>query len=89
MPTVTSRITKTANVCGGGACIRGTRIPIWLLVEWRRLGQSDATVLQGYLTLLPADLEAAWEYAAAHPEEIEQAVREYAEELRDGGIMAP
>lgn len=78
MPTVTDRITKTPNVSGGDACIRGTRIPVWLLVEWRRLGQSDATVLQGYPSLAPADLEAAWEYAAAHPEEIEQAVRENA-----------
>jgi uncharacterized protein (DUF433 family) len=26
--------------------------------------------------LTPADLKAAWEYAAANPEEIEQAIRE-------------
>ncbi len=79
MPIVTGRITKIPNVSGGDACVRGTRILVWLLVEWRRLGQSDATVLQGYPSLTPADLEAAWEYAAAHPEEIEHAVRENAE----------
>jgi uncharacterized protein (DUF433 family) len=79
MPTVTGRITKSPDICGGDACIRGTRIPIWLLVEWRRLGQTDAAILQGYPDLAPADLEAAWEYAAAHPEEIEQAIRDNAE----------
>jgi hypothetical protein len=26
--------------------------------------------------LTPADLEAAWEYAAAHPQEIDAAIRE-------------
>ena len=26
-------ITKTAGVCGGEACIAGTRIAVWLLVE--------------------------------------------------------
>ncbi len=78
MSIVADRIAKTPNVCGGDACIRGTRIPVWLLAEWRRLGQTDAAILQGYPSLVPADLEAAWEYAAAHSEEIEEAVRENA-----------
>lgn len=76
MPTVTDRITKTPSVCGGDACIRGTRITIWGLVQRRRLGLSDAALsesIQGGLSL--ADVEAAWEYAAAHPNEIEEAIR--------------
>ncbi len=35
-------IEKTPGVCGGEACIVKTRIPIWVLVEARRLGYTDA-----------------------------------------------
>lgn len=76
MPTITDRITKTAGVCGGDACVRGTRITVWGLVQRRRLGLSNTAIsesIQGGLS--PADLEAAWEYAAAHANEIEEAIR--------------
>jgi uncharacterized protein (DUF433 family) len=43
------------------------------------LGQSDATLLQGYPSLVPADIEAAREYAVAHQAEIAQAARKNAE----------
>ena len=76
MPAATDRITKTEGVCGGDACIRGHRIPVWVLVGYRRLGTSDADLLRNYPSLSPADLEAAWEYAAANAEEIERAIRE-------------
>ena len=76
MATVTDRITKIPDICGGDACIRGHRIPVWVLVGYRKLGLSDPEVLRNYPTLTLDDLQAAWEYAAAHPEEIEQAIRE-------------
>ncbi len=76
MPTTTERITKTPDVCGGDACIRGHRIPVWVLVNYRRLGGSNADLLEDYPTLTAADLEAAWEYAAAHPEEMDRAIQE-------------
>ena len=76
MSTATDRITKTPGVCGGNACIRGTRITVWGLVQRRRLGLADAAIsesIQGGVP--PADLAAAWEYAAANPDEIEEAIR--------------
>lgn len=77
MSVTIDRITKTPGVCGGDACIRGHRIPVWGLVSYRRLGgSSDAELLRAYPTLTLADLEAAWQYAAAHPDEIDQAIRE-------------
>jgi uncharacterized protein (DUF433 family) len=76
MPTTTDRITKTPGVCGGDACIRGHRIPVWVLVGYRRLRMSDADILPAYPTLNTTDLDAAWEYAAAHTEEIDRAIRE-------------
>lgn len=76
MATTTSWISKRPDVCGGDACIRDSRITVWGLVVYRRLGMPDEVVFQAVPGLTPADLEAAWEYAAAHPEEIDQAIRE-------------
>jgi uncharacterized protein (DUF433 family) len=75
MRTAVEAITKTAEVCGGDACIRGTRITVWSLVQWQRLGKSDEWILKGYPSLDTAQLRAAWEYAAAHSAEIDQAIR--------------
>jgi uncharacterized protein (DUF433 family) len=68
-------IAKTLGVCGGEACIAGTRIAVWLLVEARRLGISEAQLLQDYPHITAADLVNAWAYADAYPEEIEAAIR--------------
>jgi uncharacterized protein (DUF433 family) len=37
---------------------------------------TDAGILEAIQGLTSADLEAAWEYAAAHSEEIDQAIHE-------------
>jgi uncharacterized protein (DUF433 family) len=76
MTMTASWISKKPDRCGGDACIRETRIPVWVLVNYRRLGASDADVLRPYPGLTPADLEAAWEYAAANLAEIDRAIRE-------------
>jgi uncharacterized protein (DUF433 family) len=76
MTMTASWISKKPDRCGGDACIRETRISVWVLVNYRRLGASDADVLQAYRGLTPADLEAAWEYAAANLEEIDRVIRE-------------
>jgi uncharacterized protein (DUF433 family) len=69
-------VEKTPGVVGGDACIIRTRIPIWALVNYRRLGWSEATILENYPTLRAVDLVNAWAYADAHAEEIERAIRE-------------
>jgi uncharacterized protein (DUF433 family) len=76
MTVTASWISKKPDRCGGDACIRETRIPVWVLVGYRRLGASDADILQAYPGLTPADLEAAGDYAAANREEIDGAIRE-------------
>lgn len=69
-------VEKTPGVVGGEARIVRTRIPVWTLENYRRLGWSEARILQNYPTLRAADLVNAWAYADAHREEIEQAIRE-------------
>ncbi len=70
-------ITKTPGVLGGAACIGRRRIAVWMLVEARRLGFTDAEFLQRYdPRLTEEELAAAWRYAEQHYEEIETAIRD-------------
>jgi uncharacterized protein (DUF433 family) len=68
-------ISKTSGICGREACIAGTRIAVWLLVEAQKLGISEAQLLQDYPHITAADLVNAWAYADAHPEEIKRAIQ--------------
>lgn len=80
-----SWISKNPDRCGGEACIRDSRIPVWILVNYRRLGGSDTDLLRDYPSLTPADLEAAWAYAAAHAAELDRAIQE--NEASEEGLM--
>ncbi|NMF83705.1 DUF433 domain-containing protein [Nodosilinea sp. P-1105] len=68
-------IEKTPGVVGGDACITGTRIPVWDLVQYRRMGASDAKILEAYPQLTATNLTHAWQYAEAHATEIELAIQ--------------
>jgi uncharacterized protein (DUF433 family) len=69
-------IESTPGVCGGEPCIIRTRIPVWVLEQARRLGASEAELLQSYPTLRAEDLANAWAYVRSHRDEIEQQIRE-------------
>ena len=69
-------IESTAGVCGGAARIVRTRIPVWTLEQARRLGTSEAGLLQAFPTLRAEDLANAWAYVRSHRAEIEQEIRE-------------
>jgi uncharacterized protein (DUF433 family) len=61
-------------VCGGEPCIVRTRIPVWLLVQARALGMSEADLLRSYPALKAEDLANAWSFARAHQAEIERQI---------------
>jgi uncharacterized protein (DUF433 family) len=67
-------IQKTPGVMGGDACIRETRIPVWLLVSLRQQGASESYILEDYPTLTAADLVNAWHYAEHHAAEVQTAL---------------
>ena len=69
-------IESTLNICGGEPCIVRSRIPVRLLEQARRLGTSEAGLLQAYPTLRAQDLANAWNYLCAHAEEIDRQIRE-------------
>ena len=69
-------IESTPDVCGGEARIVRTRIPVWVLEQARRLGASEAALLEAYPTLHAEDLSQAWAYVRAHRDEIQCDIRE-------------
>lgn len=78
--TTTSRITKTPDLCGGRACVRGHRIPVWGLVRYRQLEMTDAEILEAYPSISAADLHAAWDYYESNRAEIEHDIGENEED---------
>ena len=71
-----SRIESSPDVCGGEPCIAGTRIPVWVLEQARRLGSSEVDLQRAYPALRLEDLRNAWDFANAHSELIERQIRE-------------
>ena len=75
MQNVMTGIEKAANVCGGDACVAGTRVPVWVLEQARRLGASEGDLLADYPSLTAADLAVSWAYVRANRSDIESAIR--------------
>ncbi len=71
----TTGIEKNAGVMGGVACIRQTRIPVWLLYRARQLGLSEGDLLKSYPGLTAEDLVNAWDYATSNLDEIESQIQ--------------
>ena len=74
-----SWIEKTPGVCGGSACIRTTRIPVWLLAAWRKEGLTNARILSHHPELSEDDLEAAWAYYGKNTVEIDEEIERHEE----------
>lgn len=68
-------IESNPQVCGGEPCIVRTRIPVWLLVQAKRLGTSEADLLLSYPTLRAEDLANAWAYERSHKKEIDAQIK--------------
>ena len=69
-------IEKTVNVCGGSACIIRTRIPVWTLVSFKKMGMNNFTLLTSYPALRQQDLNNAWAYYKAKKKEIDTDIQE-------------
>jgi uncharacterized protein (DUF433 family) len=70
LASIKSEITQPLEISSGEARIANTQIAIWELVNAQDLGHSDRDILLMYPQLTQGDLDTAWEYAEAHPEEI-------------------
>ncbi len=73
-------IESKPGVCGGEPCIVRTRIPVWVLVQAKKLGTSESDLLKCYPTLRAEDLANAWSYYRVHHDEIEKQINENEED---------
>jgi uncharacterized protein (DUF433 family) len=67
-------------ICGDDPCIARTRIPVWVLVQFRQKGMSEIEILQNYLTITASDLVNVWMYYQTHRKEIEDQILRNEEE---------
>ncbi len=71
-----SGIESTPDICGGDPRIAGTRIPVWTLEHYRRLGLTESQILAAFPTLRATNLVNAWAYVVDHAYEIDRQIRE-------------
>lgn len=63
------RISVDPEICHGKPCIRGTRVPVYLILDMLAAGEDMDRVLEAYPFLKKEDILAAIEYAARVAEE--------------------
>ncbi|HFA48760.1 MAG TPA: DUF433 domain-containing protein [Bacteroidetes bacterium] len=69
-------IAKRPGVCGGRACIEGTRMPVWSLVNHRLLGFTEWEILYNFPNLTPQDIKNAWAYYKSNKAEIDRDIQD-------------
>jgi uncharacterized protein (DUF433 family) len=61
---LTERIEVNPRILGGKPVIKGTRIPVYLILELLSAGYDFKRIIKAYPTLTKEDIKAAVEYAA-------------------------
>ncbi|NUM55801.1 MAG: DUF433 domain-containing protein [Candidatus Hydrogenedentes bacterium] len=63
------RISIDPNICHGEACVKGTRIPVHLILRMLANGDTEAELLTEYPSLTHEDILACLDYGASLAEE--------------------
>ncbi len=58
------RISVDPEVCHGKPTIKGTRIPVEIILNLLAAGETEKNILQAYPHITPEDIKACLEYAA-------------------------
>ena len=66
---INERISVNPDICHGQACIRGTRIPVHLIIKLLANGDTTEELLQAYPSIAAEDIFACLDYAAELAEE--------------------
>lgn len=66
---LSDRIVVNTDICHGKPVIRGTRIMVWLILEYLANGDSVEDVLAAYPSLTKADVMACLAYASQAAQE--------------------
>ena len=64
MPDYLERIGVDTNICHGQPCVKGTRIMVWLILQYLANGDSEGDILAAYPDLAAEDIHACLAYAA-------------------------
>jgi uncharacterized protein (DUF433 family) len=64
MANLLDRISINPRVCHGQPCVKGTRIMVWLIVQYLANGDSVEDILTAYPNLTQEDIRACLAYAA-------------------------
>lgn len=63
-PNLDGRIVSSPDICHGNPVIRGTRIMVWLILEYLANGDSIDDILEAYPDLTREDMLACLAYAS-------------------------
>ena len=58
------RIISDPNICGGEPCIKGTRIPVHIILSHLAAGDDFNTILKNFPRITTEDIKACLEYAS-------------------------
>jgi uncharacterized protein (DUF433 family) len=64
MANLLDRISINPKICHGQPCVKGTRIMVWLIVQYLANGDSVEDILTAYPSLTREDIQACLAYAA-------------------------
>lgn len=64
MADLLQRISVDPEVCHGQPCVKGTRIMVWLILQYLANGDSVENLLEAYPALAAEDVQACLAYAA-------------------------
>jgi len=77
-----SYISKSKEVCGNRSIIAGTRIPVWSIIKWYKLGMSVEDIIRDFSQLTPAQVHDTFSYYYDNQKEIENDIMENEDEVR-------
>lgn len=63
------RIISDPNICSGKPCIKGTRIPVHIIIDLLASGESFSGIKKAYPGISDIDIKACLKYAALLAEE--------------------
>ena len=69
-------IIRKKGVCGGRSIVRGTRIPVWSLIQWYKQGMTIEDIMREFPQLKPAQVHDAFSYYYDNRKEIEKDIAE-------------
>ena len=64
MENLLAHISINPKICHGQPCVKGTRIMVWLVVQYLANGDSVEDILAAYPSLTREDVQACLAYAA-------------------------